>query len=118
MIAVAHKEALQALGADVASDVLDIASRPRGLQGVQAHVGPEDLNGGAGDALSQILNKTHGDGIHLLAACAARDPYPYGYVCVSLTQDTRENGLDQCLECVRIAEELGHADQQIPSECK
>ncbi len=94
VVAVAHKESLQPLGGDVAGDVLDIASRPRGLQGIHAHVGSEDLDGRGSGASAQILNETHGEGIHLFTACAARDPYADGDVGIAFPQDARKHRLD------------------------
>ena len=64
----------------------------------------------------QVLLQEDGDGIGLLAGGAARDPDAYRRACGLAGKEPRDDLLLEDLECLRIAEEIGHADQQVAEE--
>ena len=107
------EETPQALGGDPRRRLLGIASRAGLLDDSGVHVRGEYLKGGRGGPLAEELDKVHGVGIGLFARGAARDPYADRAADGPVLEDA---GIDHALQRAkgfRLAEERGHADQDV-----
>ena len=63
-----------------------------------------------------LFEQQHGEGVSLLAGGAAGDPDAQGRVGILRLDERGDDFRLQSLEGVRVAEEPGHADQQIAGE--
>ena len=110
----ARKEPLQPLGRDVLADLfLRIAAAAGGRQRGDIGVGGEDLDAHLLAGLLHLLGQQHGQAVGLLARRAARDPDPDLRSRPGVLHEGGDDLLLQNLPGLGLAEELGHADEQV-----
>ena len=78
-------------------------------------VGGEDLHLGAGSRAHRLAQRD-GDGVGLLAGGAAGHPDAQHVGAGAVGQHRRDRQRPQRLECDRVAEELGHPDQELAEQ--
>src|SRR6185295_13302985 len=115
-IALLDEEALQALGRNLAGDRLRVPRLAGRFQRLRVDVRGEDLDVGRLLEAGHVLAQQDGERVRLLTGGAAG--YPDAHVAVrvlALEEPWHDLGGKE-VERPRIAEEVGHADQQVPEE--
>ena len=108
-----REEAREPLGRHVLGDVRGVAAMARLSEHLRVEVGREDLHEALRLQSLEVLAQQDGDGVGLLARGAAGDPDADRRVGGLALHDAGKDLLGQGLERVGVAEELGHADQEI-----
>ena len=109
------EETGQALRGDVGRDAVGIDAGAGGLDGLAVDVGSEDLGLVTPLHPLHLLAEEDGDGVGLLAGGATGHPDPHG-LAGRFFQQAGDDLFLQGLEGLRVAEEVGHGDQEIPEE--
>jgi len=110
------KKTGQPLRRQVAGDAGRKEAGPGRGDGLVVYIGGKDLDGVAALEPLEALLQQHRDAIGLLARRAARHPDPEGLPRGLGGADWPQGQLVERLEDLRVAEELGHADEQVPKE--
>ena len=110
------EEPRQPLRAHVPGDAFRVKPGAGGLDGLVVQVRREDLDGELLLQAVHLLPQHHGQGIGLLTGGAARRPDPHRRAVRARSQEPGQGGLGERLEGLRVAEEIGHPDEQLPKE--
>ncbi len=115
-VALLGEPAGEPLRADVVGDRRRIAPDPGGGERAGVDVGREDLHVRAHVPPLHLLPEQDADRIGLLAGGAAEHPDPHRVVAVLAREDRRHHLPGQDVELLRVAEELGDADEKVVEE--
>ena len=113
VLALTREESGHALGRDDAGDVLRIPARAALFQRLGVDVGGEDQYLAVARVGRHLLDHQHAQRVGLFAAGARRYPDAEFGVDVGRTHHRRDDLALQRSPCVGVAEEGGHADQQV-----
>jgi len=113
---VPDEESLQALRRDVLGDAFGVAAVARELQRFVVDVPGEDQHPRARVLPQNLLSDQDRQRVRFLAGRAAGRPHPEGPVQLCDVHEARDHITGEYGECLRVPEEVRHADEQIAEQ--